>query len=449
MLTSTRPLTKREEVQENHPAPEQACQLSDYASKVAKEGKLDAALTAIRRALALAPDHPILLSHLGAFLWDVGQYDEAEAALQKSVSIEPNYAPALGNLGSVLGAKQKFDAAISTYKRALEIEPDFVDAQWNCAMMLLDAGRWSEAWPYYESRKERGNKQMYPTLPYPMWKGENLNGKTLWVQSEQGVGDRTLFARYLHWVKKEFPDCRILYQMNATDLPDMSNFMWGFRKIVEFVPNGVPWAEDVDYGTYLMSLPGLHGTTPTHIPAEPGFILEQALRHKKSVNLPKPNMRSLRVGIVWSGSPIMKRNLERSVPFEVMLRFMENPNITLYSLQFDNSDLYDFGAAGLIPDLAREIRPLGFSGTAAALLNFDLVITACTATAHIAGVLGVPTWVLLCANPYWVWLRGRADSVWYPSAKLFRQRSMYDWGPVFEDVREELAKLAKRNEMKE
>lgn len=440
--TTIRLPTQRELIQQKYVAPEQSCQLSDYAAKISKEGKLDAAIVAIRRALALAPDHPVLLSHLGAFLWDAGQYAEAEAALRRSIAIEPEYAPSRGNLASVLGALAKYDEADAMSRVALKLEPDWVDARWNYAMMLLDSGRWAQAWNYYDARIERGDRRIYPVLPYPIWKGESLHGKTLWVQGEQGVGDRILFARYLHWVKSEFPDCRILYQMDAVDLPNINNLMWAYRDIVEFVPNGTPWAKDVDYGIYLMSLPKFHASTPDHVPLEPGLILSQTLRQKGSVNLPEPLEPSLKVGIVWSGSAGMKRNIERSVPIELMMRLAELPNVVLYSMQFDSNDLYAHGGDGFIKDLAPSIQPLGFSGTAMVMLNLDLVITACTATAHLAGALNVPCWTLLCANPYWVWLRGRGDSVWYPRTRLFRQSTMYDWGSVYDQVRPELEQVA-------
>jgi tetratricopeptide (TPR) repeat protein len=440
--TSIRLPTKRELVQEAHPAPEQACVLSDLATRISKEGKLDAAIVAIRRALAIAPDHPVLLSHLGAFLWDVAQYDEAESVLRRSIEIEPNYAPSRGNLGSALGAQQKFGEAVAMYESALAIEPDWNDGRWNYAITLLDAGAWREGWSYYDARLLRGDKRLYPSLPYPEWKGEDLSGKTLWVQGEQGVGDRILFSRYLAWVKELFPTCRILLQMDAADLPNIANLMWAYRDLVEFVPNGTPWQRGVDYGIYLMSLPRLHGTTPDNVPADPGLILQQAMAHRHACNLPEPLIPGIKVGVVWSGGRAMKRNIERSVPFEVMMRLAELPNVVLYSMQFDCNDLFDFGADMFIRDLSRDIGPMGFCGTAAAMLNLDLVITACTATAHLAGALNVPCWTLLNANPYWVWLRDRSDSVWYPNMRLFRQTAMYDWAPVFESVRSELVQFA-------
>lgn len=423
-------------------APEQAALLNNHAHELAGKGHIAASVTALRRAVALAPNHPILLSCLGAVLFDAGQYSEAEALLRRAISIEPEYSPAYGNLGSALGAQGRYDEAKACFREAIKIEPEFTDARWNFAMSLLDSGDWAQAWgTYYEARKERGGDRLYPRLPYPEWKGEDLNGKTLYVQGEQGIGDRTLMSRYLHWVKTRWPSCKILFMANAEDLPNISNFMWGFRDVVEFIPNGVAWPE-ADFGVYLMSLPGIHGTTPDNVYPDPGLILKNALRHKNSVKIPDPADGMLKVGITWTGNPAMKRNAERSIPLEHLLPLAELPNVVLYGLQFNTKDIERLGAGQLVCDLTPDIAPFGFTGTAAVMLNLDLIITCCTSTAHVAGALGVPCWTLLCKNAYWLWLRDRSDSVWYPNVTLFRQREMNDWAPVIADVRAQLADLA-------
>lgn len=442
--TTIRLPNKRELVQEKYVAPEGACKLNDHAHYLAKQGHIESSVVALRRAVAMAPEHPVLLACLGAVLFDAGKYSEAEKVLNKAISIEPEYSPSFSNLGSVLGAQGRYDEAKKSFLRAIKIEPDFTDARWNFAMNLLDCGHWLEAWtPYYEARKERNNSHLYPKLPYPEWRGEDLNGKTLHIQGEQGVGDRILFSRYIAWVKEKYPDCNINFMVEAADLPDVSNFMWGYNEIVKFLPNGIPWPENVDYGIYLMSLPGVHGTTPDNVPGDPGYILKNSLRHRNSVSIKAIDDNMLKVGIVWTGNSVMKRNAERSIPLEMMLTLAEIPNVVLYSLQYDGAQQIEkLGAAQLIKDLRPDIQPLGFAGTAACILNLDLIITCCTATAHVAGALGAPCWTLLCANPYWLWLRKRKDNVWYPNTTLFRQKIQNDWKPVIREVKSALAECA-------
>jgi len=437
----TRILTQREVIQDKYVVCDMAARLNNHAHELSGQGKITASLVASRRALALEPDHPVILACHGGILFDCYEYVEAEGHLRKSISIEPDYAPAHANLATILNAQGRFDEAKTSFRRSLEIEPDYTDARWNFAMCLLDNGEWSKAWSHYEARKERGGVRLYPHLPYPQWRGENLNGKTLHVQGEQGVGDRTLFSRYLVWIKQLYPETKINFMFNAEDLPNIANFMWGYRETVNFLPNGIPWPE-ADYGIYLMSLPELHGTMPDNIYPEPNVILNNALRHKKSVSLPGVDEGMLKIGIAWTGNPQMKRNNERSIPLELMLQLATIPNVVLYGLQIGTSDINRLGAHQLICDLTNDIKPYGFTGTAAVMLNLDLVITCCTATAHVAGALGVPCWTLLCANPYWLWLRGRTDSVWYQNTRLFRQKTMGDWSPVIEEVKSELARYS-------
>jgi len=433
---------KRELIQEKHSAPEAACKLNDHGHYLSKQGHIAAAVVALRRAVAMAPDHPVILTGLGGLLFDAGLYAEAEAALRKAVAIESEYAPGFGNLGSVLGAQGRYQEAHRAFRQALEIEPGFTDARWNFAMCLLDSGHWTEAWPYYEARKVRGGERFYPKYPYPEWRGEDLNGKTLHVQGEQGVGDRILFSRYLSWVKKEFPQARIRFQCEAEDLPNINNLIYAYRDFVEFIPNGVPWPQDSDYGIFLMSLPGLHGTTPDNVVPDDRVIARQAIRHKNSVSIKATDEKMLKVGITWTGSPGMIRNGERSIPLEQMLQLAEIPNVVLYSLQFGAPDIARLGAGQLVCDLTQQIRPMGFGGTAACIYNLDLIITCCTSLAHLAGALNAPCWTLLCANPYWLWLRDRADNVWYPNTQLFRQTRQNDWLPVIAEVKETLAECA-------
>jgi ADP-heptose:LPS heptosyltransferase len=77
--------------------------------------------------------------------------------------------------------------------------------------------------------------------------------------------------------------------------------------------------------------------------------------------------------------------------------------------------------------------------TAAVMKNLDLVITSDTAIAHLAGALGVATWVALPLEPDWRWMRKRADCPWYPTLRLFRQTVFDDWAPVFERMAAALA----------
>jgi hypothetical protein len=83
-------------------------------------------------------------------------------------------------------------------------------------------------------------------------------------------------------------------------------------------------------------------------------------------------------------------------------------------------------------------RGRDFGETAAIICSLDLVISPCTAVAHLAGGLGARTWTALCSSADWRWMDGREDSPWYPTMRLFRQSKPGDWASVFERMAEAL-----------
>ena len=134
--------------------------------------------------------------------------------------------------------------------------------------------------------------------------------------------------------------------------------------------------------------------------------------------IPKPlGPDPYKVGIVWTGNPGQERNAERSIPLELLLPLAEHPNVWLYGLQafHGRDEIERLGASDLICDLGGQLEKRGLTVAATALLQMDLVITCCTSIAHLCGALGVEAWVMICKNPYWVWMRERTDSPWYPS----------------------------------
>lgn len=428
---------------------EHADMLSMHGNVLRDRGKFAASAVAFRRALGLCPNNSYLLSGLGAACWFLARYDEAEDHLKHALRINPADVSAHTNMGTLLGTRGAIKQMRWHFDRALAIEPGNPSARWNYAMALLNRGLWLDAWPHYDVRMEY-QPAKFPKLPYPLWKGEGLDGKTLYIQAEQGLGDRVMFSRYVHWVHEIWPTARILWLTDAPPMPDTRPLLWEFRKFVEFLPAGTPWPEDVDYGIFEMSLPGVHGTTPTNLPADPGLIRRRVMADEFVAGVPDPLVPAIKVGVCWAGGPAMARNDERSMPLELMLQLEELPNVQLYSLQFapGRNDIGRVESAQLMMDLSRDIEvnsgthPL--VATCAVMAHLDLVVTVCTANAHLAGVMGVPVWVPLCHDPYWVWLRKRSDSVWYPNARLYRQSAPGDWQGVVDKMKEDLARLASK-----
>lgn len=429
---------------EDDPGTIQAKKLNDAAMYIVdhEPGGLPTAMAMLRRALSLNPKQGETWSNMGLVLWRQNRVEDAGDALRVAVDLDPNRATFRGNLGVFLSAQGLYDEARLHLEMASQLNPNNLSPQWDMALLELRMGNWKDGLAGYDIRREHKGPKFYPDLPAPLWRGENLDGKTIYVQAEQGIGDRILFSRYLTWLKDKWPTCNVKVCLYDS----MTSLFWEFRHLVTLLPHGVPWPDDLDYCVYLCSLPEMHGTTPDNIPPDPGLLRERVAiqRQNTRCNMPSPDLPSIKVGLVWTGNPEQTRNLDRSIPLEMLMPLTEDPRLVFYSFQCSpgNADLKRLAATDLICDLSKDLEAEGWVGTGIALMEMDIVISVCTSVVHMAGAMGVPCWTLLCADPYWIWSREGSTTPWYPNMRLFRQKTLGDWSPVLDEVRSELSKLA-------
>ena len=412
----------------------QAMMLNDLAMRLSKEDKHAVAISMLHRAATLAPHLAHPWSNLGLLYYRTGEYQKARECLQKSVDMDPDNAAYHGNLGVWESTLGDFRDAERHLTQAMELKKDNHGARWDRSLLYLRQGMWDIGLEEYESRFAHNGPETYPGMPVPTWQGEDLNHKTLYVQGEQGYGDRILFSRYIPWVKNCYPTCKIKVCLGD----DLTSLLWEYRKYVEFLPSGIPWPKgEVDYGIWLLSLPKMVGK----ILPEPGLIRKRILSDHTTCKLPPPLLPAIKVGIAWTGSPTMKRNIDRKIPLEKFLPLAEDPRVQLYSFQCGEGreSLYRLGAENIIVDLSDELEKGGWVKTALAMQSCDLIITTCTSIAHLAGSLRtIPTWTLLCADPYWIWGREGDRTLWYPNMRLIRQKTLGDWNSVFTEIKADL-----------
>lgn len=407
-----------------------------------QRGAYAVAARLFERCYRLRPRMGAYAVNYGSALWHLGEYEEAERILTQQVIDWPSYDDGRENYGKVLSTLGRFDEAEAQFNEILRRAPDNHRVKMQRAFTRLDRGDWEGGLEDYEARLLVRDYQKFPP-EMPVWNGEDLTGKTLYVQAEQGAGDTFLFSRYLAWVKATWPTCRIKFCAHHR----LITALWYYvsQGLVEYLPEGVPWAEArADYGIYLASLPRLHKTRPATVPLDPGLIEQRC--SPGIFKLPNPELgHPLKIGICWTGNPEMKENSRRSVPVTEFLKLSGDPRYLLYSFQVGNEarqQMLDCMAHESICDISPAISaPHGFVETGRALMECDVVITVCTVTAHLAGCMGVPTWLLLSKEPYWIWGREGDTTPWYPSMRLFRQQEFGKWGDVFARVTDELAKL--------
>jgi FkbM family methyltransferase len=191
----------------------------------------------------------------------------------------------------------------------------------------------------------------------------------------------------------------------------------------------------------LVSLPGLVKTTLTSIPAEiPYLTADPALVQKWSDRLDA--YRGFRIGITWQGSAEFHADRQRSIALRQFAALAEIPGVKLFSLQkgFGSEQIAALDGQFDVVDFGDELDATAgpFMDTGAIMQCMDLVVSSDTSVPHLAGALGVETWLALSLSPDWRWLLDRDDSPWYPSMRLFRQQTLGDWDEVFQRIATEL-----------
>jgi tetratricopeptide (TPR) repeat protein len=393
------------------------------------QNQFDEAAECFRKAITHRPDYAAPHDNLGIALRNLGRYEEAVTACDRAIELEPSYADAFINRGIALAAMARYDEAIASYTRCLELSPQHVDAHLNRALAWLRQGNFALGCAEYGSRLRKVRLSKRPQLR-PAWNGRPPRGLRVLLIAEQGLGDTLQFIRYAPVLKGmgatvlfECPEklVKLLQRMPGID--------------VVFPQGAEPPPHDVHAA--LMSLPGLLGTRLETIPADVPYIQADAERVERW-GRELAAYPGFKVGINWQGNPAFPGDFHRSMPLHHFAPLARVPGVRLFSLQkhAGSEQLKELGNAFPVVDLGSRLdegeATGAFLDTAAVLKNLDLFVSSDTAVVHLAGALGVPTWMSLSALASWHWMDQREDSPWYPTMRLFRQERLLDWPPVFE-----------------
>jgi hypothetical protein len=400
-----------------------------------RSGKSEEASICHRRGLENDPGNSGIWSNLGNTLTDLGRFDEAQDAHAQALRIDPD-APAL-LFNAIVGKRKAAHAleALMLLDRALAADPDSTTLRWERALTLLQIGEYEEGFKDYEARRDLPNYRTRPVPGIP-WDGSPLNGRRIFLSTEQGFGDTLMAARYVPLVKAR--GGRVLFECH----PELRRVLSGLDAD-EFIPAGGP-LPPFDVHASQMSLPWLCGTTADSVPPPVRLHIPAEARDKAARLIGPPERGVLRVGIIWSGRVTFIENHKRATTLNRFLRFGEVPGVRLYSLQKGppEDQLDQLASRSLVMPLGPHIDD--FADTAALLEHLDLVIMTDSSTAHLAGSLGTPIWNLVQYQPYWVYGVAGENTRWYPSMRLFRQGRDQDWDPVFTAAASALSDLAAR-----
>jgi len=404
-----------------------------------EQGRPGEAIVLLEHAIRIREDFVDAYNNLGMALADLGRLEEALNCYREALRRRPKYAEVHNNVGTALAAMGRPHEALACFAHALRLRPEYPEARWHQALTWLQQGDMERGWPQYEWRWKR--KRARPRhLPQPLWDGANLEGKTILLWSEQGLGDNLQFIRYAPLVKA-------LGSTVLVECPEkLLGIFSGCAGIDQLIPERTQ-LPSFDVQVPLLSLPALFNTRVHSIPAEvPYLFADPAKVEKWREELHLDTSKKLRIGIIWQGNPKHRWDRHRSFGLHQFHPLARMDGVQLYSLQkgAPPEDLAHFVRRYGLVDLSPRLDD--FTDTAAAMRNLDLVITCDSAPAHLAGALGVPVWVPLATMCDWRWLTKRDDSPWYPTMRLFRQKRLGDWDEVFGRVEREAKELlARRN----
>jgi tetratricopeptide (TPR) repeat protein/glycosyltransferase involved in cell wall biosynthesis len=388
----------------------------------------------LRAEVARAPESTDALGVLAVYLQEAGRFDEARDVAREVVGRDPGNVDAWTVLGICAAEALDLREAIRCYDRALEVDPRAGVVRWNRAIAFLGLGEYEEGWNGYEARWQLVNMAYDRRLvDRAEWNGEALDGKTILVYAEQGLGDAIQFARFGAELKRRHRGARIVVECDRSLVSLFATAEWADAVIARGDERPA-----FDTHVALLSLPRLLGATLDRLPTPLAF---RPPRRPIASRIAKRDG-ELNVGIVWGGRSPNPALARRSIPLGLLAPLADIPNVRLHSLQIgdDSGQLARCSFRGRINDLAPHIND--FVDTASAMDELDLVVTIDTSVAHLAGALGIPVWVMLIRNADWRWLIDRPDSPWYPSARLFRQRDPGDWRAVAIEVAASLRELA-------
>jgi len=398
--------------------------LSNLGNAYLIKNRLQEAREMYLRAVMADPMAPSPHVGLATTERHLGLIDQALDHGKKAVGLSSGDPAVINLMGTIRREAGQFDDAMENFDKAIKRDPNNAPARTNRALLNLLRGNWKDGFTEYEVRRD---DPTYPkaqlTAPRPMWDGAPLEGRSVVCYAEQGFGDAIQFCRWIGTIEDRGGKGSLLVPT-------------ALKRLFEGLSPQVPVFElgegvhDVDLILPLMSLPHIVGLSgPNDVSGKAYLIASKAkddLRHAMGDA-------KVKVGINWQGSSLHKEDRKRSIDPDHLAPLFAMDGIDFVSLHFGAEDSSP-------PEGLRVIGPYisDFADAASAVKELDLVISVDTATVHLAGALGVPTWCLLPFVPDWRWGLGGDTTCWYDSLRLFRQPDLGDWPSVIEAVKSAL-----------
>ncbi|MEI6002321.1 ADP-heptose--LPS heptosyltransferase [Paraburkholderia bengalensis] len=406
----------------------------------------DWALVDSSTALLLARD----ADDANALVWraaavqERNDFDQAQRLLHEAARAAPGNHIVLHKLALSLKEQGRFGEAEALLRRVLEMTPNNAHALFDLSELEVRSGRYAQGWLDYEARvafaHDSNAARAALAAISPDWRGEPLSGKTLIVYGEQGNGDCLWSVRFLPLLAERASGegGRVIF-----------GYTGPMQHLFErMLPPGITIETRLDtkpdYHCGLMSLPlrlGVNDASGWGRPYLSADPMRVGAWHDRVEAATAEG--SKKIGLVWNGNPEHIRDARRSVPADQFAALLDVPGLTFFAISPGREQtVAQWRAQGAnVADLTMHFEA-GFDDVAALLVNLDVLVTIDSGPAHLAGALGVPTWLMLDHVSAWFWGEETQRTPWYQTVELFRQPSVGAWAPVLEQVRTRLESLA-------
>ncbi len=415
---------------------------SNLGATYNKNKDYDNAIKYLEMAIKYMPNHAGAYTNLGNVYNKLYDYKTAAKYHEKSISLDPSGSNAYSNVGTSYKYLSFSNKSIESYKKAIELNPNFENAHFDLATMYLAKEDFKNGWEEYEWRFKKEEMISHMILykdifSKPMLKRNmDIKDKTLLLHSEQGFGDSIEFIRFLPLLKEKYK-CKI-----AVKCRDELTTLFKSISQIDVLTNRSEKTPPFDYHLPIMSMPYiLDMKSFNDLPKQYPYLFA---KKDKEFEIKKEKSK-INIGICWSASITGESYDGKVFDLKYLEPFINSNRINVYSLQvgIEKEDIKKLSYENKIIDITEKLSD--FSKTASFMMELDLIISSDTSVAHLAGALNIPVWIPLQKIPDWRWGNKGENTKWYPSAKLFRQKTNRVWNGVFQSL---VAKFSKQYKIK-
>lgn len=412
-----------------------------------KQGDFQRAEDNYRKSCELDPQNTWAWNNLGVVLKDQNRLEESLSCYERLLKMGPAPVEIFFNLGLTLKEMGRYAEALSCYDKAIAAQPGNAKAHFNKSQILLLLEDYEKSWPEFEWRLELDDYRYVKKYVQKKWDGSSLEGKSIVVFGEQGLGDEFYYASVLGEVVEKSHLCFFECHPKSVALFQRTfpNARVSVRNLTD-TPTALASDKNIDYQIPLASLMQFLRSTRESFSRNHAYLKADSqkvsLWQKRLLDLSG----KLKIGIAWKTQALDTENALRAkstTAISLWQPILKNQNCDFINLQYGDTaedkkyamenfgvTIFDWDDLDLTNDM---------DGVAALIANLDLVVSIGSAVACVAAGLGKPTWVL---SQYGFGKNVGQDhqSHWLPSMKFWLQSQPGDWKSLFERVGEAVKK---------